>query len=31
MKAHNSIERGSWTHVQIRIKYVQQTIKEHEV
>jgi hypothetical protein len=25
MEAHNSIGRGSWTHVQNEIEYVQQT------
>jgi len=25
MEAHNSIGRGSWTHVQNKVEYVQQT------
>jgi IS1 family transposase len=25
MEAHNSIKRGSWTHVHNKVKYVQQT------
>jgi hypothetical protein len=29
MEIHNSTGRGSWTHVQIRAKYVQQTNKKN--